>query len=213
MSGGIHENLASLAIPIASVVLDPANARKHPDRSIESIAASLRVFGQRKPIVVQKEGMVVRAGNGLVEAARSLGWSEIAAVVVDEDAVSATAFALADNRTAETSSWDLRALGEIVVSFDEIEDIDLGDFGWDDGELERLAGIAAVDLDDLVGGFQNEAIARSEADGVKGKAAVTLVMDEADARDVKAAMARVGKDEFAARVGDLARETLEARGD
>ena len=48
---------------IADLSADPANARKHSERNIESIMASLRRFGQQKPIVVDKSG-VVRAGNG-----------------------------------------------------------------------------------------------------------------------------------------------------
>jgi ParB-like chromosome segregation protein Spo0J len=62
-------------IAIADLSLDPNNARKHSQRNLDAIAASLKQFGQRKPIVVHRG--VVLAGNGTVEAAKTLGWTEI----------------------------------------------------------------------------------------------------------------------------------------
>jgi hypothetical protein len=58
--------------------------------------------------VVQRQGMIVRAGNGRVLAARELGWTHLACVVVDESEVEATAFAIADNRSAELASGTTR---------------------------------------------------------------------------------------------------------
>ena len=90
MTHSIHESLASLAHPIDGLNLDPKNARAHDEASVQVIRDSLRRFGQRKPIVVQRGGMLVRAGNGLVMAARAEGWTHVAAVVVDESDVEAT---------------------------------------------------------------------------------------------------------------------------
>lgn len=91
---------------LADLTSDPNNARKHSETNLDAIRGSLSVFGQRKPIVVDKYGVVV-AGNGTVEAARSLGWETIEAVRVPEDwtASQVKAFALADNRTAELAEW------------------------------------------------------------------------------------------------------------
>ena len=83
------------------MTLDPANARKHPERNLEVIKSSLRDFGQRKPIIVRRDGMIVEAGNGTLAAAKALGWTQIAAVVVDDDALTATRFGIVDNRSAE----------------------------------------------------------------------------------------------------------------
>jgi hypothetical protein len=74
----IVDQLQHLSIPIESLHLDPANARKHGDRNRLAIRSSLARFGQRKPIVVRKDGMVVEAGNGTLEAAIELGWDQIA---------------------------------------------------------------------------------------------------------------------------------------
>lgn len=64
--------LRALAVPIAGLNPDAANARTHDERNIQAIAASLSRWGQRLPIVVQREGMIVRAGNGRRLRAMSL---------------------------------------------------------------------------------------------------------------------------------------------
>lgn len=48
--GYIAEPLRSLAVPIAELNADPANARRHPERNMEAIEASLRGWGQRFPV-------------------------------------------------------------------------------------------------------------------------------------------------------------------
>ena len=115
----IAPDLQKLARPIDSLTLDPANARRHPERNLEAIRASLATFGQRKPVVVQRKGMVVRAGNGTVQAAKALGWSEVAAVVIDEDNATASQFAIADNRTGELAEWDDQTLATLLDGMDE----------------------------------------------------------------------------------------------
>ena len=68
----IIEPLIKLAIPLADLNIDPANVRTHDDKNIAAIRASLEKFGQRQPIVVQKQWMIVRTGNGRVLAARAM---------------------------------------------------------------------------------------------------------------------------------------------
>lgn len=138
MSTHIAESLRPLAVPVASLHEDPANARKHDARNLDAIKASLAKFGQRKPIVVQKDGMVVRAGNGTLAAAKALGWTEIAAVVVDEGDVEATAFAIADNRTAELASWDEDVLGSLLGQLHADETFDHLVTGFSDAEIRRM---------------------------------------------------------------------------
>jgi DNA modification methylase len=92
-------------IQVSSLNSDPANARKHSDRNIDAIKASLARFGQQKPIVVDANN-VVRAGNGTLEAAKALGWEEISVVRSGLEGSEMSAFAIADNRTAELAEWD-----------------------------------------------------------------------------------------------------------
>jgi len=133
----IAHQLRDLAVPLDTLNIDPDNARTHGPANIQAIRDSLNRFGQRSPVVVQKQGMVVRAGNGRVEAARELGWEHIAAVVVDESSVDATAFALADNRTAELAEWDDDVLRRTLAAL-EADDVD--PIGWDDDQLAEILG-------------------------------------------------------------------------
>lgn len=139
------ERLKIQYIDVDKLVPDPSNARYHSERNLNAIKGSLAAYGQRKPIVVNGKTMVVEAGNGTLEAAKALGWAQVACVVFDDDAVTATGFALADNRSSELASWDLDALGATIKALTD-EDVDLTTQGWDDAELERfLVGAEIVE--------------------------------------------------------------------
>ena len=80
--------------PIGQLSYDPNNARKHDPKNVEAIKGSLRKFKQQKPIVITKDNIVI-AGNGTLQAAKELEWTEIDCVVTDLESFNATAFALA----------------------------------------------------------------------------------------------------------------------
>ena len=122
-------------INISELSSDPANARKHSQRNIEAIASSLRRFGQQKPIVVDKSN-VVRAGNGTLEAARHLGWDQIDVVFTNLESSEATAFAIADNRTAELAEWNDDVLAASLQGLDE--------------ELQAAAGYEGKELEQIL---------------------------------------------------------------
>jgi DNA modification methylase len=121
---------------IADLLLDPENARKHSQKNLDAIKASLTKFGQRKPIVTNSAGVIL-AGNGTVEAARSLGWDHIEVVVVpsDWDEATARAFALADNRTAELAEWDENVLAKQLLELLDV-DFDIEALGFELPEPE-----------------------------------------------------------------------------
>jgi ParB-like chromosome segregation protein Spo0J len=106
-------------VNIDSLTPDPANARKHDERNISAIADSLRLFGQRKPITVTPDSIVI-TGNGTVRAAKSLGWTEI---VIARTPVGWTheqirAWAIADNQTAMLAEWDDKILADQLLELD-----------------------------------------------------------------------------------------------
>lgn len=138
IKSGVVDGLRDLLVPLDNLNLDPANARLHPERNRRALEASLRRFGQRKPIVVQRDGMIVRAGNGTVAAARALGWSHVAAVVLDDDHTTATAYAIADNRTAELAEWDDGVLAATLAGL-EADGFNVDELEWSDKELNALA--------------------------------------------------------------------------
>lgn len=125
------------SVPIATLSQDPANARKHDDKNLEAIAASLRRFGQQKPIVVDSSN-VVRAGNGTLAAATALGWDSINVVQTDLQGSEATAYAIADNRTAELAEWDESVLAASLSSLADVDETWLSDLQFSEKELAEL---------------------------------------------------------------------------
>jgi len=120
-------------LSVDQLLNDPSNARQHSTKNLDAIKASLLKFGQQKPIVINKEGIVI-AGNGTLIAAKELGWSEIKCVRSELGKVEQTAYAIADNRTAELTTWDMDILGDTLQSLRE-DDWDLEDLGFDVGDL------------------------------------------------------------------------------
>lgn len=125
----------SKSVPISSILPDPANVRKHSKENIDTIKASLLRFGQQKPIVIDGNG-IVRAGNGTFEAAKSLEWNFIDVVVSELDKSELTAYAIADNRSAELAEWDHEALDQQLAAMDE----DLRNIAFDGFEIEDNTG-------------------------------------------------------------------------
>lgn len=130
-------------VPLASLRLDPTNARTHDERNLEAIKGSLARFGQQKPIVVDRKG-VIRAGNGTYSAAKALGWPEIDVVVTELDDLEALAFGIADNRTAELAGWDEATLATLLEGL-RAEDA-LAGVGFSDGEIDDLLASLHADL-------------------------------------------------------------------
>ena len=122
-------------IPISSLIPDPNNARQHDDKNLSAIKGSLAKFGQQKPIVIDDKNVVI-AGNGTLDSAKELGWTEIACVRSDLKTITEkTAFALADNRTSELANWDMEVLGKELLSLQE-DDFDIGEIGFDPADFE-----------------------------------------------------------------------------
>lgn len=130
-------NMAIEDASVDALAFDPANVRKHNERNLEAIKGSLQRFGQQKPIVVDAKGVVI-AGNGTLAAAKALGWRTVKAVRSNLIGAEATAYAIADNRTAELAEWDDNALREQLAAI-AIEDEDLlAATGFDAKDLAEL---------------------------------------------------------------------------
>lgn len=113
--------------------------RRHNARNLDAIKSALSL-GQHRAAVVQRRGhsLVVRVGNGMLRAARELGWTHLAALVTDEDDVKATARAIADNRAAELAEWDAPELGRQLHALETVNAELLGVAGFTADELKAL---------------------------------------------------------------------------
>ena len=104
------------------------NAKKHPAEQVEYIANSIREFGFRQPLVIDKDNVLI-IGHGRLLASKKLGLSEVPCVRADDlTEEQIMALRLADNKTNE-SEWDLDLLGD---ELNDIFDIDMSEFGFDD---------------------------------------------------------------------------------
>lgn len=138
-------NMAVEDVPVDTLQFDPANVRKHPEQNLAAIKASLSRFGQQKPIVVGT-GNVVVAGNGTLAAAKALGWRTVKAVRTTLTGAEATAFAIADNRTAELAEWDEASLHQQLAAIAIDDEELLAATGFDEKELAKLAAANAPEV-------------------------------------------------------------------
>lgn len=119
-----------ILMPVQDVHPYPNNPRINRD-AVDKVAASLKEFGFRQPIVVDKDHVII-AGHTRLEAAKQLGMNEVPVLVADDlSAEQVKAYRLADNKTAEFSGWDT---GKLDLELADILDIDMGLFGFEQVE-------------------------------------------------------------------------------
>jgi site-specific DNA-methyltransferase (adenine-specific) len=133
-------------VPIDSVHLNPENPR-HNEPAVEVVMASIARFGFRVPLVVNRRTNLIEAGNTRWKAAQRMGLSEVPVIFADDDEITALAFALADNRTAEIATWDEPALAGLLQRLDAEGELAASAFSDDDlGSL-----IARLDAQEKAG--------------------------------------------------------------
>lgn len=110
------------------------NPRKN-DGAVDAVVASIREFGFKVPIVIDKDCEIV-AGHTRYKAAKKLGLKSVPCIIADDlTPEQIKAFRLADNKTAELAEWDIDLLN---IELDDIQ-LDMSAFGFDieppDGEV------------------------------------------------------------------------------
>lgn len=130
---------------------DHKNARRRTSASSELIEQSLKRYGAARSIVIDEENRVL-AGNGTVEGAKAAGISNIRVIETEGDEIIAVrrtglteeqkvGLALADNRTADLSSWDQ----EMLTQLSELHDISPWFSEADLSGLAEAENLAAFD--------------------------------------------------------------------
>lgn len=108
------------------------NPRKN-DEAVDYVANSIKEFGFKQPIVVDKNGVII-AGHTRYKAAKKLGLKTVPVVYAEDlNDEQVRAYRLADNKTGEKAFWDFDLLGE---ELDNILSFDMEDFGFDLDEGE-----------------------------------------------------------------------------
>jgi len=105
--------------------------------AVDKVAASIKEFGWQQPIVVDKEGVII-AGHTRLLAAKQLGLKEVPVyVAADLTPVQVKSYRLADNRSAQESSWDYELL---AIELEELAEfpIDIAITGFDSDEISGM---------------------------------------------------------------------------
>lgn len=140
--------------PIDKVTPYENNPRKNDD-AVEYVANSIKEFGFRSPIIVDRNGVII-CGHTRLKAAMSLGLTEVPVHVADNlTDEQVRAYRLADNKTGELSTWDWERLNLELEDIDWL-DLNMEEFGFginsyfDDNPTKESENTSKeLDLDDF----------------------------------------------------------------
>ena len=127
------------------------NNPRHNADAIEPVKESIRQFGFKVPMILDKENVIV-AGHTRYEAAKALGMTEVPVIYADDlSEEQVRAFRIADNKTADFSMWDNKKLLE---ELEGLEDFFTG-FNMDEimdgaGELDESDNSPLLDNEEGV---------------------------------------------------------------
>lgn len=132
--------------PLTTLTPAARNARRHSDKQIEQVAASIRHFGFTNPIIIERNGTIV-AGHARFEASKALGIADVPTIQISHlTAAELSAYRLADNRIAENSDWDpeiLRSEIEELVDIEARYDIEIT--GFSTTEIDLLLDVSPAE--------------------------------------------------------------------
>lgn len=115
----------------ADSLIPYANNPRLNDNAVDAVAASIKEFGFKVPIVVDGENVIIN-GHTRLKAAHKLGLKQVPVIVADDlTPEQVKAFRLADNKTSEFAEWDM---DKLQIELAEIQDLDMNDFGFDEIE-------------------------------------------------------------------------------
>lgn len=104
------------------------NNPRNNDEAVEPVMNSIKQFGFKVPIVIDKDNIIV-AGHTRYKAAKKMGLKKVPCIVADDlTDEQVKAFRLADNKVSEIATWDFNVL-ELELS--NIEEIDMSDFSFE----------------------------------------------------------------------------------
>lgn len=114
-------------LPIDEIIPYERNPRKN-DGAVEAVAASIREFGFKVPIVIDAQNVIV-TGHTRHKAARKLGLTECPCIRADDlTPEQVRAYRLADNKVAELAEWDFDLLAAELA---ELPDFDFAEMGFE----------------------------------------------------------------------------------
>jgi DNA modification methylase len=123
--------------PIEKVQPYGKNPRRIPDSAVAAVAASIRTYGWRQPLVVDAHDVLI-VGHARLLAARQLGLKKVPVhVATDLTPEQVRGYRIADNQTNSLAGWDLELLPLELHDLRAL-DFDLSSLGFPEDELKQL---------------------------------------------------------------------------
>ena len=118
------ENICIIYKNVEDIIPYENNPRKN-EASVDYVANSIKEFGFKVPIIIDKENVIV-SGHTRLKAAEKLGLKEVPCIIAEDlTEEQVNAFRLADNKVGELSEWDESLLG---LELENILNLNMGDF-------------------------------------------------------------------------------------
>jgi len=198
----------SRRVKLAEINAHGRNYNRHPAVQVERIATSLRKFGQVRSIVVWRN--TILAGHGVVEAAKSLGWREIAADVLPDEYPEhlALAYVAANNELGRLADPDQAALAAILEESAAADAELMAAIGYSDAEFERL-------LEEMDATALGNATGKDGRESLNGKydRQIKAVIYTSSVEVFESAILATGKRNRGEAIVDICRFYLEAHGE
>lgn len=156
-------------IPIKDIIPYENNPRKNK-KAIGAVKKSIKEFGFKVPLVVDKDNVIV-TGHTRYSASKQLGFTELPCIrATDLTDEQIKAFRLVDNKVAEQSSWDMLKLD---IEMKDLElNFDMGNFGFDLGEIEQKAfdeDMKSIDTENINSSLQHNCFENIEVMKIDGE--------------------------------------------
>lgn len=130
-------------VDIESIIPYASNPRNNA-HAVDKVAASIKQFGIRQPIVVDKD-MVIIAGHTRYLAAKKLGLKQFPVHVAEDlSPAQVKAYRIADNRVAQEATWDNELLKYEFEGLHDFE-FDLLETGFTQKEINKILGFELVE--------------------------------------------------------------------
>ena len=106
------------------------------ENGVDAVANSIKEFGWKQPIVVDKDNIII-VGHTRYLASKQLKLKKVPVIVANDlTPEQVKAYRLADNKTNELTEWDEDLLGVELSDIEQLSDIDMADFGFENIEDE-----------------------------------------------------------------------------
>ena len=132
------------------------NNPRNNENAIDKVASSIKEFGFKVPIVVDKEKVII-TGHTRLLASKKLGLKEVPCVIADDlSEAQIKAFRIADNKVSEYASWDEELL---KIELEQLEDMD---FNLDELSIDYSDFDLKIELEDIEEEFESDNVYTKE---------------------------------------------------